>query len=139
MRQPLINRALWRQDVFKPCIMAVDDEQIVRKVLSATLSRDYEVILLPSGDQLQRLLQAFHPDLIMLDVRMPGMNGFDLCRSIRSMPAYQTVPVVLLSALREEKNRRSGIEAGADFYITKPFDVPELRHLISKTLHPPRL
>jgi DNA-binding response OmpR family regulator len=105
-------------------ILVVDDEPIVREVVVRYLERDgYRTLEASSGDEAQRLLEREPPALIVLDVMLPGIDGFELCRWIRSR---SDMPILMLTARGEEADRIVGLELGADDYLTKPFSPREL-------------
>ena len=112
-------------------ILAVDDDPVIRQILNTVLSRDYELLLLSSGENLRPLLDGFSPDLVILDVRMPGVSGLDVCRSIRSISAYDGIPVLFLSSAYEGRDLQNGIQSGADYYMAKPFHAAELRRVVA--------
>ncbi len=105
-------------------VLIVDDEPIVREVVVRYLKREgYETLEAGDGDDARALLEREQPDLVVLDVMLPGMDGLELCRWIRSRSA---LPVILLTARGEEADRIVGLELGADDYVTKPFSPREL-------------
>jgi DNA-binding response OmpR family regulator len=105
-------------------VLVVDDEPIVREVVVRYLTREgYETLEAPDGDRARRLLEQRTPDLVVLDVMLPGVDGLELCRWIRSR---STLPVIMLTARGEEADRIVGLELGADDYVTKPFSPREL-------------
>lgn len=111
----------------QPKILIVDDEIIARTTIEALLSAEnYELHFAEDG--LQALTKAIEiqPDLILLDVMMPGMSGFEVCQKIRALPDLAEIPIVLVTALDDRASRMSGLKAGADDFVTKPFDVHEL-------------
>ncbi len=104
-------------------ILVVDDEPMVREVVAQYLMRDgYEVRELDRGDQVAEVVREFQPDLIVLDVMLPGASGLDFLRG----SSNQRVPVILLTARVQEADRVLGLELGADDYISKPFSPREL-------------
>lgn len=109
-------------------VLIVDDQPsnvaIVQKLLA---SEGYEVLTAESGEEALRVIADAPPDLVLLDVVMPGMSGFDVCRHLKSEPSTRLVPVVMLTALRAREHRIDGINAGADDFLFKPFDAEELR------------
>jgi DNA-binding response OmpR family regulator len=108
----------------KKRILAVDDEPRYTWAIQSILEAiGYEVMTAPDGEQAIDLTSTYKPDLILLDVRLPDSNGYDVCRKIRE---YSTVPVIMLTALAEERDKVRGLDAGADDYITKPFSAQEL-------------
>jgi DNA-binding response OmpR family regulator len=105
-------------------ILVVDDEPIVREVVVKYLERDGHATLeAGDGDDARALLERSEPDLVVLDVMLPGTDGLELCRWIRSR---SELPVILLTARGEEADRIVGLELGADDYVTKPFSPREL-------------
>jgi len=105
-------------------VLVVDDEQIVREVVVKYLEREGHTTLeAGDGDDARALLERSEPDLVVLDVMLPGTDGLDLCRWIRSR---SELPVILLTARGEEADRIVGLELGADDYVTKPFSPREL-------------
>jgi DNA-binding response OmpR family regulator len=105
-------------------VLVVDDEPIVREVVVRYLEREgYTTLEADDGDQAREMLEGRHPDLVVLDVMLPGTDGLELCRWIRSR---SELPVILLTARGEEADRIVGLELGADDYVTKPFSPREL-------------
>jgi putative two-component system response regulator len=109
-------------------VLIVDDDPQTRSVLARILSADgFAVTVVGDGDAALSLLPAHPPDLILLDVILPGRNGFEICHAIKSDPATRLTPVVLMTGMHDRQRRLEGIAAGADDFLTKPFDVEELR------------
>ena len=107
-----------------PKVLVVDDDTSVRDVVRRYLERaGYEVELAGDGETALRLHRQHPPDLVVLDLMLPGVGGLDVCRELRETSA---VPVVLLTALGEESDRVLGLETGADDYVVKPFSPREL-------------
>ena len=108
-------------------IAVVEDEAELATLIEYNLSRaGFTVLLFPGGAQTMSGLEAAEPDLIILDVMLPGQDGFELCRQIRRTGKLARVPVVFLTARSEEVDRVLGLELGGDDYITKPFSPREL-------------
>jgi adenylate cyclase len=107
-------------------ILAVDDQPANLRLLDAVLSpRGYRVIRASSGEQALELLPSSSPDLVLLDIVMPGIDGYEVCRQIRSAPETAFLPVVMITASGNREKTRA-IEAGADDFVSKPFDQSEL-------------
>jgi two-component system OmpR family response regulator len=105
-------------------IMVVDDDEQICSLLSKFLTRyDYRVTTARDGKQMFRALEVSAIDLIILDLMLPGDDGFDLCRKIRASSA---VPIIMLTAMKEDTDRIIGLELGADDYLGKPFNTREL-------------
>jgi putative two-component system response regulator len=111
----------------KPRILLVDDSDINLKVMDKLLQGDYELACARSGEECLAQLPTFEPDLILLDVMMPGIGGYETCRRIKSSPLGPFTQVVLVSAKASRTERLQGYEVGADDYVIKPFDHEELR------------
>ncbi|MBI4249285.1 MAG: response regulator [Elusimicrobia bacterium] len=108
-------------------LLIVDDESDIRESLHATLSMTgYQVLTAASGEEGLAKAQKDIPDLIILDVMLPHMSGFDVCRKLKSSPATKHIPVILLTALQDVEDKVQGLEAGADDFIPKPFTSQEL-------------
>jgi DNA-binding response OmpR family regulator len=105
-------------------VLIVDDEPIVREVVAGYLEREgYRTLQAADGERARQLLESEPPDLVVLDVMLPGTDGLSLCRWIRGR---SELPVILLTARGEEADRIVGLELGADDYVTKPFSPREL-------------
>jgi len=119
----------------KKKILVIDDDVNVAILISALFKKfNYELTPLYSGKELMDYLKKSKPDLILLDLKLPDINGLDLCKKIRENPYNSDIPIVILSGVAELDARVDVIESGADDYITKPFDVRELRARINRTL-----
>ena len=111
----------------KPRILCVDDELANLKLLEASLvPRGYEVIKAVNGREALEKINEQRMDIVLLDVMMPEMNGYEVCRKIKDDERHRNVPVVMITALRSKEDRIKGIEAGAEDFISKPFDQAEV-------------
>ncbi len=129
MRSNLQSRRL---STTAPRILLVDDELSVQKLLTYPLRKEgYDVIPALDGREALERLRDDNFDLVVLDVMLPRMDGFDVCRAIRSR---STVPIIMLTAKTEETDKVLGLELGADDYITKPFSVREFRSRVKAVL-----
>ncbi|MBI3890834.1 MAG: hybrid sensor histidine kinase/response regulator [Candidatus Wallbacteria bacterium] len=115
-----------RQNTDPPHILVVDDDPGVRLVLRAYLESTYAVDEAEEGQQALDLMIRQPVDLILLDVKMPGLSGYDLCRMLKSRTGEEFLPVLLLSALDQQESRNEGLAAGADDFLSKPVDRKEL-------------
>jgi len=108
-------------------VLIVDDNEANRELLEAHLrGLGYEVRQAKDGLEALALIEAEEPDLVLLDIEMPRLDGLSVCRRIKAHPLWRLVPVVLITALGDRDTRLQGIEAGADDFLTKPFDAKEL-------------
>ncbi|HPI93514.1 MAG TPA: response regulator transcription factor [Deltaproteobacteria bacterium] len=108
-------------------IAVVDDEPDIVELVSIHLRKaGLTVKGFPDGDSLLRSLPAGHPDLIILDLMLPGLDGFEICRILRRNEQYARIPIIMLTAKDHEADKVEGLEIGADDYVTKPFSPKEL-------------
>ena len=109
-------------------VLIVDDEYIGRETLQAVLEGEgYELEMAENGPQAIEKAKRLLPDVILLDVMMPGMTGFEVCQRIRSDPQIAEIPIIILTALDDRESLLNALKAGADDFISKPFDRYELR------------
>jgi len=112
-------------------ILVVDDDAVVRELLRLNFELEgHEVLEADGGDGALAILRLDHPDAVLLDVMMPAPNGFEVCSMVRADPDIAATPVVLLTARALSADRMRGLDAGADAYVTKPFDPLELVELV---------
>ncbi len=112
-----------------PRILVVDDEQAVVDLLAYNLRKaHYEVVTASNGRRALELARQEHPDLILLDLMLPGIDGLEVCRQLRALsrPEGAQTPIIMITARGEEVDRVVGLELGADDYVTKPFSMREL-------------
>ena len=108
-------------------ILVVEDSLPTREMIRESLkSNGLGVEIAKDGLEAIEILQGYSPDLVLLDIVMPRMNGYELCRHLKSDPKTQNIPVVMCSAKREQFDRYWGMKQGADDYIVKPFSISEL-------------
>lgn len=107
-------------------ILLVDDDERNLRILELILEDEFELLKASTGEEALECLAAFKPDIILLDIMMPGISGIDVCKQVKSSPEYKNIKIILLSGMALAEDRISGYEAGADDYLTKPFDDAEL-------------
>ncbi len=108
-------------------ILIVDDEERNIKLLKAYLiTKQYETVEASNGEEALRMVNDFNPDLVLLDVMMPGIDGFEVCKRLKTDEKTKMIPVVMVTALREKEYRIKALEAGVDDFLTKPVDRTEL-------------
>ena len=115
-------------------ILIVDDDKIIIRLLLEVLGDDYKVETAFSGAEALKKVPSFNPDIILLDIMMPGMNGYDVCRAIRKDPGHTFIKILLLSAKSSLEERLEGYNAGANDYLTKPYQTAELQAKIQTFL-----
>ena len=107
-------------------ILIVDDDELNLAIMCKALGEEYELATAESGEAGLATIKEFGPDLVLLDIMMPGMDGYEVCRRIKSAPNGELTPVILVSAKVTTDDRLRGYQAGAEDYLTKPFDHDEL-------------
>jgi two-component system phosphate regulon response regulator PhoB len=116
-------------------VLVCDDEPVLRMLVRATLDHaDYTVVEACDGDEALELTRAEHPDLILLDMMMPGRSGSDVLRDLRADPATAETPVIMLTARAQSSDREAMDLAGANHYLTKPFSPVGLAALVEEVL-----
>ena len=116
-------------------LLVVDDEAKLLKAVAATLrAEDYEVMTARSAPEALVSINQMMPDLIISDIRMPGMDGFGFARVLRANPRTALIPIIFLTAKGERRDRIAGFRSGVDAYLTKPFDPDELLAVVSGIL-----
>lgn len=109
-------------------VLIVDDEYSGRETLQSVLEGEgYDIIMAENGPQAIEKAKSYLPDVILLDVMMPGMTGFEVCERIRNDPQVAEIPIIILTALDDRESLLTGLKAGADDFVSKPFDRFELR------------
>ena len=108
-------------------ILVVDDEMYIVNILDFTLATEgLDVVSAANGEEALRLAMEKTPDLVILDVMMPKIDGFEVCRALKAKEETKNVPVILLTAKDRDTDKEKGKEAGADLYVTKPFSPTRL-------------
>ncbi len=125
-----------QQSKRKQVVLIADDSSTVRKFVTFSLaSQSLEVVTAVDGmDALEKISQTPQVDLIIVDLNMPNMEGFEFIQNIRGSELHRTVPIIILSSERGEESKRRGKEVGADAYIEKPFDAKNIEYQVSKFL-----
>lgn len=108
-------------------ILVVDDEEPIQELIRFNLEKEgYQVVTAYDGAEALKSVAEKHPDLVVLDIMLPGLNGLEVCKALRQDPKFRDLPVIMLTAKGEEIDKVIGLEIGADDYITKPFSHREL-------------
>jgi len=117
-------------------ILAIDDELSMRTLLEFFLKETYEVVTIASGEEALEWLDQTIPDLIISDIEMRGMDGFEFLKQVRLRGYTKHTPVIMLSGKSESKERVKCYQLGAQDYLIKPFNPEELNELVKKNLYP---
>jgi sigma-B regulation protein RsbU (phosphoserine phosphatase) len=115
-------------------VLLVDDAKTNIDILVASLKQDYKLSVALNGEAALQIAARTPPDLVLLDIMMPGLDGYEVCRRFRKMPEMADVPVIFLSSLDEVQNKAQGFEAGANDYVTKPFEPLEVQARVRSLL-----
>ena len=109
-------------------VLVVDDEARIRELGELALGKHpaIEALVAPDGPSAIELCRTAHPDLVFLDVMMPGMDGYDVCRTLKADPATADIKIVVLTAFAQHATMQHALDAGADDYMTKPFRTAQL-------------
>jgi two-component system OmpR family response regulator len=118
----------------KPRILVVEDDAQIREMLQKILSKDYAVVTAADGKQALVLAAKSKPDLLMLDVMLPEIDGFDLAAKVRATEGLKKVPIIFLTARDTARDTIKGIQVGAKHYITKPFNIKDVLAKVAKIL-----
>lgn len=119
--------------VAEPLVLLVDDEPNIRETVSFILEMEgFRVVTAEDGEEGLEKIRALKPPVVLLDAMMPRRDGFDVCRTVKADPELAGVKVIMLTALGQKADQERGQAAGADYYVTKPFDEEELLALLLK-------
>jgi sigma-B regulation protein RsbU (phosphoserine phosphatase) len=122
------------KDLAESRILIVDDAKANVDILVEALRAEYKLSVALSGESALRSIEKNAPDLVLLDIVMPGMDGYEVCRRLRASPQTREIPVMFLSALEEVQNKTLGFEVGGNDYLTKPFEVLEVKARVRSLL-----
>ena len=116
-------------------VLVVDDDEVMRAAIKRLLETEgYEVVLAEDGLELSKILENAQFDLILLDVNLPWVDGYELCNLIRSHSVLKETPVIMVSAHKKKEDIERGFAAGCNDYITKPFEIDQMSRAVKETL-----
>jgi two-component system alkaline phosphatase synthesis response regulator PhoP len=115
-------------------ILIADDEADIRLLVNRMLGKDYVVLEAADGDEAVNAARMQKPDLILMDIMMPGSDGYSACYAIKADPATKSIPVIMVTGIGHKLNEKFSAEMGADGYVTKPFSLEKLMGVIDKFL-----
>lgn len=122
-----------RRDSFS--ILVVDDDRIILSALKRILeARGYRVLVARDGLELSQVLETSKLNMFLLDINLPWVDGYELCRLIKSHPLHRSIPLILMSALARQEDIDRGYRSGCDDYITKPFDMDHITETVDSAL-----
>ncbi len=124
--------------VMMPKILIVDDEPNMRILLKATLEeledKGVELLTADNGEETLEIIKTKKPELVILDIMLPGMSGFEVCNTVKNVLGMKDIYILMLTAKVEEGDRQKGKDVGADIYMTKPFNPDEVFEKVAKVL-----
>ena len=113
-------------------ILVVDDEPPIVRLMEFILARHgHQMLTAVNGEQALEMVRAHDPDIILLDIMMPRIDGYEVARTLRADAKYARLPIIMLSAKAQDEDIQRGIEVGVDEYITKPFNPEHLVHVVN--------
>lgn len=119
----------------KKSVLVVDDEPHIVKLVKLSLGeKNYDIIGVTSGKEALSIIKDKTPDIMVLDLMMPGINGYEVCQAVRENPKTRNIPIIILSAKSQMLDKLNAIDVGADDYMCKPFDPEELARRIKLNL-----
>lgn len=118
----------------RPTVLIVEDEVSIAKAQELILSEKYNVHLAHDGESGLEKARELRPDLVVLDIMMPKMSGYEVCKAIKADKATSSVKIVMVTAKNQDKDEALGMDIGADDYIMKPFEPEELLHVVGQVL-----
>ncbi|HEY9892230.1 MAG TPA: response regulator [Candidatus Sericytochromatia bacterium] len=118
----------------KPTILTVDDSTMIQELIKEVLANDYNILGANNAAEALSLMYQKPISMLLLDVSMPGVDGLELCRTLRSLPQFAELPIIMLTARDTVFDKVQGRLAGATEYLTKPFELEELREVCRKFL-----
>ncbi|MCK5091369.1 MAG: response regulator [Gammaproteobacteria bacterium] len=113
-------------------MLIVDDDEVNRAILVTIFHREFQIEAVDSGEAALQAIGDFKPNIVMLDIMMPGFNGYEVCAKMREDPSLAAMKIIMVSARAYEEEQKKGLEAGADDYITKPFSVDDIKKVVEK-------
>jgi len=119
-----------------PTILAVDDSTVMQGLVKQALGHEYRVLVADNAVDALSMIYHERVSVLLLDVAMPGIDGLELCRTVRSIPQFQNLPIIMLTARDGAFDKVQGRLAGATEYLTKPFDAQELSQVVGQVLQP---
>ena len=118
-----------------PTILAVDDSSVMQTLIKRALERDYRVLVADNAVDALSVIYHQQISILLLDVSMPGVDGLELCRTVRSLPQFHDLPIIMLTARDGVFDKVQGRLAGATEYLTKPFEAEQLRQIVGNFIN----
>ena len=119
----------------KKSVLIIEDEKHIAEAQSLILSEIYKVHHAPDGAKGVEMANKLKPDVVLLDIMLPKMNGYEVCRKIRGNAELKGTKIIMVTAKNQQIDENTGISIGADDYIMKPFEADELKHVVEQVLN----
>lgn len=113
-------------------ILIVEDNPVNMDIFEEIFEDEYEIKSVMNGHDALNVIESYHPALVLLDVMMPGIDGYEVCKKIREIESLKNVKIIMVSARAMDSEREKGMAVGADEYVTKPFDEDELLAVVKR-------
>ena len=117
-----------------PCLMVIDDDSTIRATLQTALEKRFHVVSLPNGEEVVQQIETYKPQLLILDINLPGSDGFEICKQVRESAKVRNLPILFMTVRRDDASFLKSLEAGGDSYIIKPFEMLALKERIEYLL-----
>lgn len=131
--QPLPEET-WTLISPRPCVMVVDDDSAIRAMLQTALEKDYDLVCLSNGEHVLRSIEVHAPRLVILDINIPGSDGYGICKNVRKHAGHKRLPVLFMTIRKDDASFLKTLESGGDSVICKPFEISALRERIEYLL-----
>ncbi|MBI3547990.1 MAG: response regulator [Elusimicrobia bacterium] len=118
----------------KPRVAVVEDDAGIRETLQTLLKGDYELLMVSRGDVAEAAIRGFDPAAVILDIHLPGMNGFEVCERIRAISSLRGLPIIFLTSKQDAWTKMTTKDVGGDYYLPKPFAKDELLKTIREAV-----
>lgn len=118
----------------RPCVMVIDDDSAIRAMLKTALEKDYSVVCFSNGDEVLRSIDIYGPRLLILDINLPGSDGYSVCRRVHLRAKSRKLPVLFMTIRKDDATFLKALESGGDAVICKPFEIGALRERIEYLL-----
>jgi DNA-binding response OmpR family regulator len=117
-----------------PSLMLIDDDSVIRATLQAALEKEYDLVAFPNGERILQEIEKHKPLLLILDINMPGSDGFGICEKVRAQARLRNMPILFMTARKDDATFLKSLQTGGDAFINKPFEMPELKERIEYLL-----
>jgi len=121
-------------DSEQPYLLIAEDDELNQCIYTEQLSNDYEVKIVQNGKECLAALEERTPDVLILDIHMPELHGYEVCQIIRQNPKYKSLAIIFVSAFASEEEQQTGLKIGANDFLTKPYQEQDLLSIIKKHL-----